>query len=238
MKHCLHAFALALLAATTQCALAANLTVKVIDREGKPVQDAVVIVKPANASARRPSLPQAVVAQEKMAFSPAVSIAMVGSKVRFINNDPWDHHVRGSAAGAAQLAGDSSSTAKGGFELRLEGKSDGKPAPTAEITLTQTGPVGAALLGCFLHNSMRGSVYVTDTPWTVKTDAQGLALVKDLPEGASVVRVWQNEQVVELPAQSITLSDTQPQAAAIQFQLQVVPRRRRAASPTPSAYSY
>jgi plastocyanin len=220
----------ALIAACT-CALAqANtIAVKVVDREGKPVQDAVVIAKPANPPSKRPSLPQAVVVQEKMAFQPLVSIAMVGSKIRFINNDPWDHHVRGAAPGVAQLAGDSSSSTKGGFELRLEGKSEGKPAPTADITMTQSGPVGAALLGCFLHNSMRGTVYVTDSPWTAKTDAQGFAFIRDLPNGASEVRIWHGDQPIELPAQSIRLDDS-PNAAPLQFQLQVVPRRRRGAA--------
>jgi plastocyanin len=223
MKH-----TIALLAALCcWAAQASTIVVKVVDSDGKPVPDAVVIARPAAMPAKRPSLPQAVVVQEKMAFVPQISVAMLGSKIRFVNNDPWDHHVRGAAPGVAQLGGDSSSAAKGGFELRLEGKSEGKPAPTSEITMTQTGPMGAALLGCFLHNSMRGVVYVTDSPWTAKTDAQGFAFIRELPSGNAEVRVWQSDQPIDLPAQSIRVDDSGPNATPLQFKLQVVPRRRR-----------
>ena len=40
------------------------------------------------------------------------------------------------------------------------------------LTLEQAGPMQ---LGCHLHGSMRGSLYVTDTPWAVKTNADGVA---------------------------------------------------------------
>ncbi len=207
-------------------AQAESITVKVIDREGKPVADAVVVAMP-SVKTGKTALPQATVAQEKMQFSPAVSVAQVGSKLRFVNNDSWDHHVRGTAAGVVQFAGSN----PGGFELRLEGKTDGKAPRVQEVTLTQAGVIGASLLGCYLHSSMRGHVYVSDSPWAVKTNAQGEAKFTDLPFGPASVKVWQADQLQDLPAQNLTVAGA---AQVLQFQLQVVPRRPRGA-PAPAS---
>lgn len=201
---------------------AATLSVTVVDKEGKPTQDAVVVVVPASKGMPKTALPlMATITQEKMQFIPAVTLVGAGAKVRFVNNDPWDHHVRGSAGGLAQLG---STATPAGFELRLEGKLDGKPAKFTEVSLDKTGPQSAVLLGCFLHGSMRGSVYVSESPWAVKTGANGLAQFDDLPEGPVQIKVWHGDQLVDLPPQQLKLDAT---PAAQTIQLQVVPRRRR-----------
>jgi plastocyanin len=212
----------AALAGAWPLAQAASLSVTVVDKEGKPTQDAVVVLVPAAKGAPKTALPlMATIAQEKMQFIPAVTLVGAGAKVRFVNNDPWDHHVRGGAGGIAQL---SSATAPAGFELRLEGKSDGKPAKFTEVSLDKTGPQSAVLLGCFLHGSMRGSVYVSESPWAAKTGANGLAQFDDLPEGPVQIKVWHGDQLVDLPTQQVKLDAT---PAVQTIQLQVVPRRRR-----------
>lgn len=62
----------------------------VVDKDGKPVPDAVVVVEPTNKLAlpRAPLPMQAAINQEKMQFIPAVTLAAVGTKVRFSNSDP------------------------------------------------------------------------------------------------------------------------------------------------------
>ena len=99
-------------------ALAGNVQIQVLDKDGQPVPDAVVVLYPAASQAAAPTLlpPNPVVEQEKMRFVPAVSVVAAGTTVRFVNRDTWDHHVRGTAAGAAsfQAAADGA-----GFELRL-----------------------------------------------------------------------------------------------------------------------
>jgi plastocyanin len=150
-------------AVTSVCtwASAATLAVSVLDKEGKPVQDAVVVVFPANKTVlpKIAMSAQATVSQEKMQFIPAVTLVPIGAKVRFVNNDSWDHHVRSSPAGMGQF--NSSNT---GFELRLEGKSEGKPAAFSDVTLDKAGILGSTLLGCFLHGSMRGYIYASEFP--------------------------------------------------------------------------
>jgi plastocyanin len=200
---------------------AGNLVVSVLDKDGKPVQDAVVVVVPANKTAapKTPLAAQATINQEKMQFIPAVTVVRAGSKVSFVNNDPWDHHVRSSPAGMGQF-----SATNAGFELRLEGKTEGKPAKSTEITLDKAGVVGATLLGCFIHGSMRGYIYASESPWAAKTSADGIATFEDLPEGAAQLKVWHPDQLVDIAPQQVTVGAV---LAKNVMQLTVVPRRRR-----------
>ena len=202
-------------------ALASSLSVSVVDKDGKPVPDAVVVVLPANKSVL-PALPmpaQATIVQEKMQFIPNVTLVPVGAKLGFINNDPWDHHVRSSPAGMGQF-----NATQAGFELRLEGKLVAKPAKPVEVTLDKASAPSATLLSCFIHGSMRGFVYASESPWAAKTDAEGLAIFDGLPEGAAQVKVWQADQLIYLPVQNLVLTASPGKLA---LQLSVVPRRRR-----------
>ncbi len=207
-----------LLCAASAWASAATVQISVLDKEGKPVPDAVVVVQPATAGTPRVALPlQATINQEKMRFAPLVTLVSVGAKIRFVNNDPWEHHVRGSATGLAQF----DSNAGGGFELRLGAKPEGKVAESAESTFNKA---GAVLLGCHLHASMRGHIYVSDSPWAALTNAEGIASFEDLPNGLAQVRTWHSDQLLDLPPQRITVGATPVQTT---MQLSVVPRRRR-----------
>ena len=203
-------------------AAAGSLVVTVVDKDGKPVMDAVVVITPANKSVppKNPLPAQVTVAQEKMQFIPAVSLVPVGAKIQFINNDPWDHHVRSSPAGMGQF-----NATNAGFELRLEGKTEGKPAKPTEISIDKAGVIGSTLLGCFIHGSMRGYVFASESPWAAKTGADGLAVFEDLPDGVAQIKVWQADQLIDLPTQQTTIGAT---PAKSNLQLSVVPRRRRA----------
>lgn len=207
----------ALLAALPAAALAGPLNVTVTDKEGKPVQDAVVVLVPSGAGAPKTPLPTRVtINQQNMRFVPAVSIVAVGGKGDFVNSDPWAHHVKATPAGVLDF------DSKGGFELMLDGKPEGKPAKTGEATFDKP---GAVLLGCHLHASMRGHVYVSDSPWASLTNADGSASFDAVPNGPVFVKVWQADQLIPLQPQQMTLTDAPAKAAV---QLTVVPRRRRA----------
>lgn len=201
------------------CSAAGNISIQVLDKEGKPAPDAVVVVVPsAKTGAPQSPLPaQVTIYQEKMRFVPAVSVVALGAKAQFVNNDPWEHHVRGSAAGAAQF----NATPGEGFELRLDGKPEGKPAKTADATFNKA---GAVLLGCHIHGSMRGHVYVSESPWAVLTGADGVAQVEQLPEGAAQIKVWHADQLIDIPPQNYTVTAS---PGKLTLQLSVVPRRRR-----------
>ena len=203
-------------------AQAASLQVTVLDKEGKPLPDAEVVVTPvARAAAKAPPPMQATINQEKMQFVPAVTVVGLGARVRFVNNDAWDHHVRLSPPG---LSATGTPGAGDGVALRLEGKSDGKPAKFADVLVDKPGALGANVLGCFIHGSMSGHVYVAESPWTVKTGADGTVSLDDLPDGAATVQVWHALLTVAPKLQATTLGAA---PGKLSTQLDVLPRRRR-----------
>lgn len=199
---------------------AGQLDFKVLDKEGKPLPDAVLVLYPRTAGSAPtvPSVPT-IIQQEKMRFLPAVTVVPAGSNVRFTNLDRWDHHVRGTAE--SQGAASSPPGAATNFEFRISGKADGKPPSSADIRLDKPGTV---LLGCHLHGSMRGDIFVTDSAWTLKTDADGNAHFDHVPEGAAELRVWHAEDFLEQPRQILQITAA-PMRPVIQLNL--VPRRRR-----------
>lgn len=203
--------------AASGAAAAGTLEVLVLDRDGKPTPDAVVVVTPSAKGQPKTPLPNsAVVNQEKQQFVPAVTVVAVGARVRFINSDPWNHHVRVGTAGAAVGASD-------GQSALLEGKADGKPASAAVFTMDKPGAMGAALLGCFIHSRMGGAIYVAESPWTVKTNAEGVAVLEEVPEGAASIKVWHAAQLVEKTPLQVNVLGA---PAKVTFQLDVAPRRR------------
>ena len=203
-------------------AQAAGLQVQVHDRDGLPLPDAVVVLYAVGARTPPPPAPPAqawVISQERMRFVPALTVAVPGTRLRFTNLDRWDHHVRGVplAPGLAGLTPQNT----GGFELRLAGRQEGREPAAAEELLSQP---GVLLLGCHLHGSMRGHVFVTDSAWTLKTDDKGLARFEGLPAGPVEIRVWHPELLLEQPRQAVQLGVNTLQQT---IQLGVVARRRR-----------
>jgi plastocyanin len=199
-------------------ALAGYLQVNVLDKDGKPVPDAVVVLVSSNLGSPKVALPQQIsILQEKMRFIPAITIVGVGAKARFINNDTWEHHVRGSAAGVMQFNADTAD----GFVLRIDGKAEGKAAKTADAVFDKA---GAILLGCHLHASMRGHVYVSDSPWAMLTNAEGTASFDALPDGAVQVKVWHADQFIDIAPQRVNLTSS---LAKVTMNLTVTPRKKR-----------
>lgn len=195
---------------------AGELQVTVVDKEGKPVPDAVVVLVPsAGGAPRKPLATHVTINQEKMRFVPAVSLVAVGAKGIFVNNDPWAHHVRASPAGVLEF------NSTGGFEMLLDGKPEGKAAKSGEATFDKAGPI---LLGCHLHASMRGHVYVSESPWAAITQDSGNASFEAVPAGPTFVRVWQADQLISVPAQQMVLTAA---PAKLTVHLTVVPRKRR-----------
>lgn len=206
-----------LLAALALCASshAGTLQVQVTGADGAPARDVIVwIATPVRVPP--PTFPPAavVIEQRNLQFVPAVTVVRTGTPVRFTNTDAYDHHVRSVPSGPLGAVPPVKT-----FELRLSG--DDPKARSAEIVADAVGTIG---LGCHLHSSMRGTLFVTDSPYFAKTDAKGVAVLERLPDGPNDVRLVHPDQLVEQPAQRITVGET-PQTAAVQ--LNFSPRRRR-----------
>lgn len=144
--------------------------VAVKDAAGQPVPNAVVVFQPASGVAARTRANETYqVTQSDIRFTPSVIIVPVGAEVLFPNKDKVRHHVY------------SFSPAKR-FELKLYGKDESR-----RITFDQPGVVS---LGCNIHDQMVGFVFVTNSPYAVKTSANGEATLEGLPAGAGTVTVW------------------------------------------------
>src|SRR5438105_8151566 len=194
---------------------AGTLQVSVTDKDGAPVPDVVVLVEPAGKVAPKPAAAPVVIAQENLRFAPFLTIVPVGSTLRFVNRDGYDHHVRSTPSGPL-----GSMPSVKNFEVRLDSAQAPAPvandeykttsaprrksgATSADIKVDEPGPIG---LGCHLHGSMRGQVYVSGTPWFAKTDAHGIATIEGVPDGTAELSLWHPDQLQEQANQRLQVT--------------------------------
>ncbi len=147
---------------------AADLSVSLRDKAGRPVRDAVVTVDMAGVAAPKAGAYEVV--QQNLKFDPFVLIVPVGSDVSFPNRDTVRHHVYSFSPTKA-------------FELKLYGRDQGARSVRFD-------KAGAVALGCNIHDSMVAFVKVVNTPFAVKTDAAGRARLRGLPSGTANLKVW------------------------------------------------
>jgi plastocyanin len=207
--------AAALLLALALPARAANVTVTVHGADGQPAANVVVQLTPARPGAPRPRWTPVVIVQRDIHFVPAITAVPVGTTVRFSNQDPYDHHIRSEPAGPQGNVPPAKN-----FEMRLAGASGDKVA-SADVTFDKA---GVLVLGCHLHGSMRGHVYVASTPWVAVTDASGSATIADVPDGAADLRAWSPEQLVDQPVAQRQVSGAN---VAFEATLNFTPPKRR-----------
>jgi plastocyanin len=150
--------------------VAAPLAVRVVDTAGHPVRDAVVTLYPARPAARPPRPGgRFVVAQKNLQFHPFLTIIPVGADVSFPNFDPTKHHVYSFSAAKT-------------FELKLFARDQSR-------TVHFDKP-GVVALGCNIHDQMSAFIVVTDSAWTARTNAQGMATFGDAPDAPGRLTVW------------------------------------------------
>jgi plastocyanin len=202
----------ALLACTAQ---AATLQMSVTNAEGKPAPDTVVQVQPTASWAPQPLPPAVTIEQKDIRFVPYVTVVPVGGAVHFTNLDTFDHHVRsqpGGPLGSVAPAKD--------FEFRLPSRNKGNnKSPDLRLDVA-----GSILIGCHLHNSMRGHLFISSTPWYGVSDAQGKVRIEGVPDGQAEVKVWHPDQLSEQASQRLQLTGSVNAETKLNF----TPRRRAA----------
>lgn len=213
MRNALTLAAGALLALAAQ---AATLKVVVVDAEGVPVEEAVVSVLPASGALPKvtPS-PLSVIQQEKNQFVPKVTLVTPGSKLRFLSKDPWDHHIHATTGN--QFGVDYATL----FQARQNAATEGKASVPFDVVVDAAGVI---LLGCHLHSSMTGYVYVSDSPWSAKTGADGVAILDNLPAGDVKLTLWQANEIRAIPVKLVTLGSA---VTVVNHQLSVRVRKRK-----------
>lgn len=146
---------------------AAELVFEVKDASGKPLPETVIAVFDGKAPAETTSGTAKIIQKNKQ-FNPGVAVVQTGSAINFPNEDSVRHHVY------------SFSPAKK-FEIKLY-----SGVATNPIVFDKAGVV---TLGCNIHDSMVGFIYVVDTPYFAKTDANGKAVI-NVPAGNLAYQVW------------------------------------------------
>lgn len=153
--------------------LMAEETIKfyVIDGDGEPLKD--VVIEPAGIDEKSSTREVAVIDQVNKRFKPQQILVTQGQSVAFPNSDNIRHHVY------------SFSKAKV-FELKLYAD-----MPENPVQFEQHGVV---VLGCNIHDTMIGYIFVSNSPDTVTTDKEGHAeLVTATP--VTKVNVWHKHQM-------------------------------------------
>ena len=148
---------------------ASALSVTVVDAGGVPMAGAVVIAEPTAAAPKLAPGQKAIMDQRNLEFVPEVLVVQTGTAVDFPNSDQVRHQVY------------SFSEAKP-FQLALYAGRAHEP-----VLFNRAGLV---TLGCNIHDSMVGYIYVTDSPWYGRTGADGTLRLHDLPLGEYTVRIW------------------------------------------------
>ena len=107
--------------------------------------------------------------QKDETFVPYVVAIMRGGTVTFRNSDTTRHHVYTFSPIHP-------------FEFILK---PGDISPPQRFDKT-----GIAALGCNIHDQMIAYVFVSDTPFTATSDANGLATIPDVPAGRYQAKIW------------------------------------------------
>ena len=94
----------------------------------------------------------------------------------------------------------------------------GKPYPP--VTFEQPGVV---TLGCNIHDWMIGYVFVVSTPWFGKSDANGVASMREVPAGTYDVHVWHPQQRSTVAPQRVAVQAAD--VISLPYALEVVPRK-------------
>jgi plastocyanin len=153
-------------------AVAADLYFTATDPDGHTLANAVIALVPASGAASGgqfagPS--RQVIDQRHETFIPLVVIVPRGGQVVFRNSDTTHHHAY------------SFSPIKR-FELMLDPGDESQPV--------QFDVAGVAAIGCNIHDQMVAYVYVTDSPWSAQTDADGRATIAGVPAGDYDATGW------------------------------------------------
>lgn len=201
-------WAAALALALSPWAAAAGLEVAIVDTDGAPVPDAVVMLLPHAGLDTGPGVSRThTVDQHDLQFDPHVTLLHPGDRVVFRNSDRTRHHVYSFSTGGA-------------FETIVK---PGESSPP--MAFAQRGPVS---VGCNIHDRMIAYLYVTDAPFAERTGTSGLAHFANVPAGAWTVRVWQPRSKAEKQTSEQEMAMPAADGSRLRVVLSLRPDARRA----------
>jgi plastocyanin len=158
------------LAAAAVTVHAAELAVTVTGPDGRGIADVAVIAEPAIKPDRAPHPEKhGIMDQHDLKFVPEVLVVQTNTLVDFPNTDQVLHQVY------------SFSRAKT-FQLSLYA---GRAHPPVQFDRA-----GIITLGCNIHDSMIGYIYVTDSPYFGQTDDKGRVELHGVAAGEYTLIAW------------------------------------------------
>lgn len=151
---------------------AVEFSVLVLDQDGAPIANAVI--ESPGAAVTSPPPEVALIDQINKRFVPMVIAIHKGQSVNFPNNDNIRHHVYSFSAIKQ-------------FSTELYADSPGDPVRFDES--------GVATLGCNIHDSMVGYIFVSDWQDVAVTDVSGLVRFNQsaIPERINIWHPWSND---------------------------------------------
>jgi plastocyanin len=159
------------------CTQASAESFLVQDQQGLPLKNAILEFSETNPASAAISPPKTLIMDQiDKLFKPDVLVIHQGDSVTFPNSDNIRHHVY------------SFSSVKP-FELKLY---SGKPKAPLQFNVA-----GLAVLGCNIHDSMIGYIYIASSTQVLMTNEQGIATLADTVEYDSV-NVWHASSVSRL----------------------------------------
>jgi plastocyanin len=166
---------------------------------GRPVEDAAVVIEPLSQSSHRKH-GITTIEQRGREFIPHVTIVETGTAIDFPNHDPIKHHIY------------SFSPAKP-FEIKLYA---GKPVQP--VVFDKPGEV---VLGCNIHDWMEAYVLVVNSQYFAKTASDGRAVISNVPPGRYRLQLWHPRQKTKQPLRDIQIGAT---SLKLNLMLDVKPR--------------
>lgn len=141
-----------------------------MDEQGVPLKD--VVVEPVENTGQTKTNQVAIIDQVNKRFKPAQIVITEGQSVDFPNSDNIRHHVYSFSKAKA-------------FELKLYADTPENP-----IKFSQHGVV---VLGCNIHDTMIGFIFISTSPDTVTSDQKGNALLTT-SQAVNEVNIWHRNQ--------------------------------------------
>lgn len=183
----------------------AELAIQVTDQNGDALADVTLVLTPLfETYFGEPQDTQ--IDQIDEQFSPRVKVVQTGASIFFPNQDQIRHHVYSFSA-AKQ------------FDIPLY-----SGTPSEPIQFDQAGLV---VLGCNIHDQMRGYILVSDSPFFAVSDAAGRLTIAVNNPGNYELSLWHPEQ--EQQVEPIQISIAQDLSFNASYQLETarrfIPRR-------------
>ncbi len=139
-----------------------------VDRGGGGPRDVVLFLRP-HGPLPRPRGGTISIVQRDRTILPYLTVVPVGTRIEFPNEDEVFHNL---------------------FSLSEPARFDLGRYPPGQSRHQVFGRPGLVRLLCDIHSEMAASIFVVDTPWFARPDAEGRYRIDDVPPGRYTMVAW------------------------------------------------